>query len=58
MDYTPYEGMTVKGWPIITLSRGDVVSRDGKPTAKPGRVRFLPCDKPEPAKPLGRAVAV
>jgi len=58
MDYTPYEGMTVKGWPITTLSRGEVVCRDGQPTANPGRGRFLPCDKPETAKPLGRAVAV
>lgn len=54
MDFTPYEGFTVKGWPEITLSRGEAVWRDGKPAGKPGRGRFLACDRPEPAKPLGR----
>ncbi len=56
MDYTPYEGMTVKGWPIATFSRGEAVWRDGKPAGKPGRGRFLPCERPEMAKPLGRPV--
>jgi dihydropyrimidinase len=55
MDYTPYEGMTVKGWPIATFSRGEAVWRDGKPAGKPGRGRFLPCERPEPARPLGRS---
>jgi dihydropyrimidinase len=55
MDYTPYEGMTVKGWPVATFSRGEAVSRDGKPAGKPGRGRFLPCERPEPARPLGRS---
>ena len=32
MDYTPYEGMKIKGWPITTLVRGEV----GRPC---GRVR-------------------
>jgi len=56
MDYTPYEGMTVKGWPIATFSRGEAVWRDGKPAGKPGRGQFLPCERPELAKPLGRTV--
>jgi dihydropyrimidinase len=56
MDYTPYEGMTVNGWPIATFSRGEAVWRDGKPAGKPGRGRFLPCERPEMAKPLGRPV--
>jgi dihydropyrimidinase len=55
MDYTPYEGMTVKGWPVVTFSRGEAVWRDGKPAGKPGRGRFLPCERPEPARPLGRS---
>src|SRR5215475_3934673 len=54
MDYTPYEGFKVKGWPVTTISRGEVICRDGKPAGKAGRGQFLPCDKPEPAKPLGR----
>ncbi|MEA2778958.1 MAG: dihydropyrimidinase [Rhodospirillaceae bacterium] len=55
MDFTPYEGFKVKGWPVMTFSRGEAVWRDGRPAGKPGRGRFLPCDRPELAKPLGRA---
>jgi dihydropyrimidinase len=54
MDYTPYEGMKIRGWPVIVLSRGEVVSRDGQPVAKIGRGEFLRCEKPEPARPRGR----
>jgi dihydropyrimidinase len=28
-DYTPYEGMEVTGWPVLTMVRGKVVVRDG-----------------------------
>jgi len=31
-DYSPYEGMTFKGWPVRTLVRGRTVARDGKIT--------------------------
>jgi dihydropyrimidinase len=55
MDYTPYEGFKVKGYPILTLSRGQPVWRDGKPMGKAGRGEFLPCAKPEPARPQMRA---
>jgi hypothetical protein len=40
-DYTPYEGMTLTGWPLLTLSRGEVVWNDGEVLAQPGRGRFL-----------------
>ena len=40
-DYSPYEGMTVQGAIRCTLSRGDIVYRDGEFTAEPGRGRFL-----------------
>ncbi|MGQ9370762.1 dihydropyrimidinase [Azospirillum sp. ST 5-10] len=43
VDYTPYEGMRVTGWPVLTLSRGVVVQEDGTLRAEPGRGRFLPC---------------
>ena len=56
MDYTPYEGRVVRGWPVKVLSRGEVVVDDGKVTDRSGRGRFLPCAKHEPAIPLGRAV--
>lgn len=41
MDYTPYEGTKVTGWPVMTLSRGEIVWDDGKVLARPGRGRFL-----------------
>ncbi len=28
-DYTPYEGLRVKGWPRTVISRGEVIVRDG-----------------------------
>ncbi len=56
MDYTPYEGRRVTGWPVVTLSRGQVVWRDGKVLGTPGDGRFLPCDLSEAARPLGRGV--
>ena len=46
VDYTPYEGMRLKAWPGLTLSRGEVVW-DGKSfTGQAGRGRFLPCGTP------------
>jgi dihydropyrimidinase len=56
MDYTPYEGREVTGWPVITLSRGETVWRDGEVVGAPGRGAFLPCDLPDAARPLGRFV--
>jgi len=41
MDYTPYEGREVTGWPVITLSRGRVVWRDGKVLAQRGSGEFV-----------------
>ena len=41
MDYTAFEGMRVRGWPVVTMSRGEVVSRDGIATARPGRGQFV-----------------
>jgi dihydropyrimidinase len=28
-DYSPYEGMKLKGWPVLTILRGRVVMREG-----------------------------
>jgi dihydropyrimidinase len=53
VDYTPYEGLTVKGWPVHVLSRGEVVVRDGQPQDRRGHGQFLRCDLPEAARPLG-----
>jgi dihydropyrimidinase len=56
MDYTPYEGIAVKGWPVITISRGEVVAENGKVVETRGRGKFLPCERSALAKPLGRRV--
>lgn len=42
VDYTPYEGLEVTGWPVATVLRGQVVMQDGKVTAEPGSGQFLP----------------
>jgi dihydropyrimidinase len=46
VDYTPYEGMKVKAWPSVVLSRGEVVYSHGEPRAKQGRGQFLACERP------------
>jgi dihydropyrimidinase len=51
VDYTPYEGIELKAWPGIVMSRGDVIIRDGAMNAAPGRGRFLPSAPPAPARP-------
>jgi dihydropyrimidinase len=48
VDYTPYEGARVKGWPALTLSRGEVVWQDGDYRGRAGRGKFLPCGRPAP----------
>jgi dihydropyrimidinase len=40
-DYSPYDGWSVTGWPVITISRGEVVYQDGRITAEPGRGRLV-----------------
>ncbi|MGR4869502.1 dihydropyrimidinase [Variovorax sp. LARHSF232] len=51
VDYTPYEGMRVTGWPVTTLVRGQRVWDAGQVCGQPGQGRFLPCGKPEMARP-------
>ncbi|MGH7158875.1 MAG: dihydropyrimidinase [Acetobacteraceae bacterium] len=53
IDYTPYEGMEVTGWPVATLARGRVVMRDGRVHAEPGEGRFLPRAPYDFIKPRG-----
>jgi len=40
-DYTPYEGLAVKGWPVRTLLRGQTICLDGTITGSPGTGRYL-----------------
>ncbi|MCA0423948.1 MAG: dihydropyrimidinase [Proteobacteria bacterium] len=35
-DYSPYEGMELTGWPVLTMVRGRVVARDGSLAAPKG----------------------
>lgn len=35
-DYTPYEGIAVRGWPVTTIVRGNVVVSDGVLEAQAG----------------------
>jgi dihydropyrimidinase len=41
IDYTPFEGMKVTGWPVVTVKAGRVVMRDGNVQAQPGTGQFL-----------------
>ncbi len=54
IDYTPYEGMEVTGWPVATIRRGEVAMRDGKVQAAPGSGRFLPRAPYALIEPAGR----
>ncbi|MGW9329952.1 dihydropyrimidinase [Bosea sp. NPDC055594] len=40
-DYTPYEGMKITGWPVITLVRGEIVARNGRIEARKGHGTYL-----------------
>ena len=41
VDYCPFEGLEVTGYPVLTLSRGDVIAVDGAYTGQPGRGKYL-----------------
>ena len=56
MDYTPYEGMQIKGYPVVTLSRGNVVWEGGVFKGVPGSGRFIPRTPSPYARPAGRNV--
>ena len=44
VDYTPYEGRAITGWPVIVLSRGEVICEHGELRAQAGRGNFLKRD--------------
>lgn len=54
VDYTPYEGIEVKAWPALTMSRGTVVWKDGQYLGREGHGQFLACDRSVPAQVRGR----
>jgi dihydropyrimidinase len=46
VDYTPYEGMRLKAWPGLTVSRGEVVWDAAGFHPQPGRGELLVCGSP------------
>jgi dihydroorotase (multifunctional complex type) len=42
VGWTPYEGWALKGWPVLTIRRGQVAYRDQELYGKPGDAEFLP----------------
>jgi dihydropyrimidinase len=45
-DFDPYEGRSVRGWPVLTMSRGEVIVSEGKILSAPGRGRILARTRP------------
>src|SRR5580700_1732007 len=45
-DYTPYEGLEVTGWPVLTMVRGQIVVDDGKLIGARGLGTYLARSKP------------
>lgn len=43
--WSPYTGMTFKGWPVMTMVRGNVVAKDGKITGQQNHGRYIPRKK-------------
>lgn len=40
-DYTLWEGQRLRGWPVMTISRGRIVARDGRFLGAPGHGRYV-----------------
>ena len=46
IDHSTYDGMRVRGWPVTTIARGEVIVSDGELRAEPGRGRFVRREHP------------
>ena len=53
IDYTPYEGMELTGWPVATMLRGQIVMRDDQVRAEPGSGRYMPVPEYDLIRPRG-----
>jgi len=42
VGWTPYEGRVLKGWPILTMLRGEIVFQEEDVVGKPGSAQFQP----------------
>ncbi len=40
-DYSVYDGMKLKGWPVFTVSRGEIIMEKDRVTGSKGRGRYL-----------------
>ncbi|MDR3565160.1 MAG: dihydropyrimidinase [Negativicutes bacterium] len=47
VDYTPYEGISVTGYPVATVARGTIIAQGGKFTGKAGDGRLIRRKKPQ-----------
>jgi len=45
LDYTLYEGFTLKGYPVITISKGKIICSDGQFFGSPGEGEFIARNK-------------
>lgn len=43
--WTPYEGRELRGWPTLTMLRGNVIMEDGEPIARSSVGRYIPRQK-------------
>ncbi|MEY8000824.1 dihydropyrimidinase [Clostridium sp. Mt-5] len=41
VDYTMYEGFKVKGYPVLTMVRGEIIARNGQFVGKKGYGKFI-----------------
>ena len=41
IDHSTYDGEHARGWPVVTISRGEVIVEDGEWSGAPGRGRFV-----------------
>jgi dihydropyrimidinase len=48
IDYSIYDHITTEGYPVLTLSRGEVVMEDGNFIGKRGRGNFIPRSRTSP----------
>ncbi len=42
VGWTPYEGWMLKGWPTLTMRRGEILFEDRQFVSKPGNAQFMP----------------
>jgi dihydropyrimidinase len=54
IDYTPYEGQLVTGWPVLTMRRGQVVMEQGRVHAATGTGRYIARSRYDLIAPTGR----